>query len=62
MFDDLPAPFMAGAIKIWPVHSRPDYQWFIAFEGKPYWFKTKNEAVLFARDRQAIDDAEFLCD
>ena len=62
MLDDLPAPFMAGAIKIWPVHSRPDYQWFIAHEGKPYYFRSKNEALLFARDRQSIDDAEFLCD
>jgi hypothetical protein len=53
---------MAGAIKLWPVHSRAEFQWFCAHEGKPYYFKTKNEALLFARDRQAIDDAEFLCD
>ena len=62
MLDDLPAPFTVAAIKIWPVHSRPEFQWFIAFEGKPYYFKTKSEALLFVRDRQAIDDPEFLCD
>lgn len=62
MWDDLPMPFMVGAIKLWPVHSRPGYQWFIAYEGKPYYFRTKNEALLFAKDRQALDDSENLCD
>jgi len=62
MFDDLPAPFHSGAIKIWPVHSRPDFSWFIAYEGKPYYFKTKQEALLFARDAQSEKDPEGLCD
>lgn len=62
MIDDLPAPFMAGAIKVWPVHSRPDFSWFMAYEGKPYYFRTRAEALLFARDKQAIEDTEFLCD
>lgn len=62
MFDDLPMPFMVGNIKVWPAHSRPGMQWFIAYEGKPYWFRSKNEAVLFAKDRLSIDDSEFLCD
>jgi hypothetical protein len=52
MWDDLPEPFMVGAIKLWPVHSRPDMQWFLAWEGKPYYFRTKNEAILFAKDAQ----------
>lgn len=62
MFDDLPTPFMVGAIKIWPVHSRPDFSWFLAYEGKPFYFKTKNSAILFAKDRQAMNDSEGLCD
>lgn len=62
MFDDLPEPFMAGTIKLWPVHSRPDMKWFIAYEGKPYYFRTKNEALLFVRDKQSIEDTEMLCD
>jgi hypothetical protein len=62
MFEDLPWPFMVGGIKIWPAHSRPGMRWFIAYEGKPYWFRGKNEAVLFAKDKQAMEDSEGLCD
>lgn len=62
MFDDLPCPFMVGAIKLWPVHSRPGFQWFIAHEGKPYYFKTKNEALLFVKDAQSGSDPEGLVD
>lgn len=62
MLDDLPAPFMTGAIKIWPVHSRAEFSWFIAYEGRPFYFKTKNSAILFARDKQAMEDPENLCD
>ncbi len=62
MFEDLPWPFMVGDIKIWPAHSRPGMRWFIAHEGKPYWFRGKNEAVLFAKDKQAMEDSEGLCD
>ena len=62
MFTDLPAPFRAGEIKIWPVHSRPEFQWFIAHEGKPYYFRTKQEAILFAKDAQSGSDPEGLCD
>ena len=62
MWDDLPCPFMVGAIKIWPVHSRPEFQWFVAYEGKPFYFRTKNSAILFARDKQAMEDSENLCD
>ncbi|NCZ53132.1 MAG: hypothetical protein EBY81_04470 [Verrucomicrobia bacterium] len=47
--DDLASPFRIGAIKIWPVHSRPDFSWFIAYDGKPYYFKTKGEAEKFAK-------------
>ena len=61
-FDDLPCPFMVGSIKLWPVHSRPNFQWFIAHEGKPYYFKTKNEALLFAKDAQSGSDPEGLVD
>lgn len=62
MWDDLPSPFVVGAIKIWPCMSRPGFQWFIAHDGSPYYFKSKSEAVLFAKDRQSIEDSEFLCD
>lgn len=62
MWDDLPEPFMVGSIKLWPAHSRPGYTWFIAYEGKPYYFRNKSEAMLFAKDRQSIEDSEMLCD
>ena len=53
---------MVGNIKIWPVHSRPEYKWFVAYDGKPHYFRSWNEAVLFVKDKQAIDDPEMLCD
>jgi hypothetical protein len=62
VFDDLPSPFMVNQIKVWPCASRPGFQWFIAHEGNPHYFKSKAEAVLFAKDRQSIEDPEFLCD
>jgi hypothetical protein len=62
MWDDLPEPFMVGSIKLWPAHSRPGFSWFIAYGGEPYYFKSKSEALLFARDRQSIEDPEMLCD
>lgn len=62
MWDDLPMPRMVGSLKIWPVHSRDDYRFFIAYDSKPHYFRTWNEAVLFAKDKQSIDDPEMLCD
>ena len=62
MWDDLPMPFMVGAIKIWPAHSRAGFSHFITFEGRPFYFRSKNEAILFARDRQSMEDSENLCD
>jgi hypothetical protein len=50
MWDDLPDPFMVESIKIWPVHSRPEFNWFLAYGGKPFYFKTRNAAVLFAKE------------
>jgi len=61
-FDDLPCPFMVGSIKVWPCASRPGFAHFIAFEGKPYYFRSKNEAVLFAKDAQSGSDPEGLVD
>ena len=62
MWNDLPMPRVTGSIKIWPVHSRDDYKYFIAYDGKPYYFRSYNEALLFAKDKQSIDDPEMLCD
>ena len=62
MLDDLPMPFMVGAIKVWPCASRPGFQHFIAFEGRPFYFRSRSEAILFARDRQSTEDPENLCD
>jgi hypothetical protein len=45
--DDIASPFTASGIKVWPVHSRPGFSWFIAHEGKPYYFRTKTEALRF---------------
>lgn len=49
-------------MKVWPCSSRPGWSWFIAHEGKPYYFRNRAEAILFARDRQAMEDEENLCD
>jgi hypothetical protein len=62
MFSDLPCPVMVGAMKLWPVHSRPEFQWFIAYEGKPYYFRSKQEALLFAREAQGGNDPEGIRD
>ena len=58
----LVSPFMVGSIKVWPCASRPGFQWFIACEGKPMYFKSKADAVLFAKDAQSMHDPEGLCD
>ena len=47
--DDLASPFRIGAIKIWPCLSKPEFRWFIAYDGKPFYFKTKGEAENFAK-------------
>jgi hypothetical protein len=47
---------MVGAVKLWPVHSRPEFSWFLAYEGKPFYFRSKQEAVLFARSVQKDKD------
>ena len=58
MFDDLPAPFMVDSVKVWPCASRPGYQWFIAHSGKPFYFRSKQEAVIFAKTVQGENDAK----
>ena len=50
MWSDLPEPFMVETIKIWPVHSKPEFKWFMAYGGKPFYFQTKAAAVLFAKE------------
>lgn len=55
MWDDLPEPFMVEGIKIWPVHSRPEFNWFLAYEGLPFYFKTRNAAVLFAKEMLGLN-------
>lgn len=59
---DFAQPFMVGTIKVWPCASKPGFAWFIAYEGRPFYFASRNSAVLFARDKQSIDDPEGLCD
>lgn len=44
-------PWQIGPIKVWPCYSRPDFQWFIAYEGLPYFFRSKGEAQSFAKDK-----------
>jgi hypothetical protein len=55
MWDDLPEPFMVESIKIWPCLSRPEFNWFLAYGGKPFYFKTKLAAVLFAKEMLGLD-------
>ena len=49
LFDwgDIASPFTKEGIKVWPVHGRPGFQWCIAYEGKPHYFLTKDEALRF---------------
>jgi len=58
----LVSPFMVAEVKVWPCASRPGFQWFIAYEGRPYYFKSRAEAILFAKDAQSGYDSEGLCD
>ena len=55
-------PFNIGPYNLWPCFSKPEFQWFSAIDGKPYYFRTTNEAKLFIKDLLAVDDAEGLCD
>lgn len=52
-----PTPFTVGKIKIWPVGGQQGNKWFIAFEGKPHYFKSRAEAMLFASHHQKPDEA-----
>ena len=49
---------MVNEIKVWPCTSRAGFSHFIAYEGKPYYFTTKGAAILFAKEKQAMDDSE----
>lgn len=55
-------PFNYGPYKLWPCFSKPEFQWFAAIDGAPYYFRTLNEAKLFIKDRLSMEDAENLCD
>jgi len=46
-WDDIASPFTTSGIKVWPVHSRPGFSWFAAHEGKPFYFRSKSEALHF---------------
>jgi hypothetical protein len=46
-WDDIASPFTTSGIKVWPCHSRPGFSWFIAHDGKPYYFRSKSEALHF---------------
>jgi hypothetical protein len=53
---------MVESIKVWPCASRPGFSWFIAYGGKPHYFRGRAEAMLFAKDVQSMHDPEGLCD
>lgn len=55
-------PFTIGSYKFWPCFSKPEFQWFAAIDGKPFYFKTLNEAKLYGKNLLAADDEEGLCD
>jgi len=44
---DIASPFTVDGIKVWPCHSRPGFQWFIAHQSKPHYFRSKSEALHF---------------
>jgi len=46
-WDDIASPFTTSGIKVWPVHGRPGFSWFVAHEGKPHYFVSKSEALRF---------------
>jgi len=48
--DDIASPFTTNGIKVWPCHSKPGFSWFAAHKGKPFYFKTKAAAILFAKE------------
>jgi len=54
-WDDIASPFTTSGIKSWPVHGRPGFSWFIAHEGKPYYFTTKQQALLFIENAKSTN-------
>lgn len=62
IFGGYAMPFMVDQVKVWPCMSRPGFQWFIAYSGKPYYFGSKQEAILFAKDAQSGFDPDGLVD
>ncbi len=50
-------PFIYVPYKLWPCFSKPEFQWFSAIDGAPYYFRTLNEAKLFINDLMSADDA-----
>jgi len=55
-------PFNYGPYKLWPCFSKPEFQWFSAIDGRPFYFRTLSEAKLFIKDKLSVEDAENLCD
>jgi hypothetical protein len=43
---------------VWPCASRPGFQHFIAHDGKPFYFRSKAEAVLFVKTVQGLAEGE----
>ena len=54
-WDDIASPFTKEGIKVWPVHSRADFSWFVAHEGKPHYFTTKQQALLFIENAKSTN-------
>jgi hypothetical protein len=57
LFDlnDIASPFTTGGIKVWPCVNRPGFQWFIAYQGKPFYFTTKQQALLFIENAKSTN-------
>jgi len=50
-------PFNYGPYKLWPCFSKPEFQWFAAIDGRPFYFKTLSEAKLLINDLLSTDNA-----
>ena len=56
LFGNLPRPTVVNGIKIWPVSFHGDDKCFIAYEGKPYYFRGYGNAITWIKNNVNSQD------
>lgn len=58
LFGNLPRPRVVNGIKIWPASFHGDDKWFIAYDGKPYYFRNYGTAITWIKNNTTSQDTE----